>query len=62
MKTILEENRILEFYAKEGGTICDKMTSAAHKRADIRCGSFDHFFAKTMSADLVKFSIYDDIQ
>ena len=62
MKTILEENRILEFYATEGGTICDKMTSAAHKRADIRVGSFDHFFAKTMSADLVKFSIYDDIQ
>ena len=24
MKTILEENRILEFYATKGGTICDK--------------------------------------
>ena len=24
VKTILEENRILEFYATEGGTICDK--------------------------------------
>ena len=46
LKTILEENRILEFYATEGGTICDKMASASHKRADIRCGSFDHFFCQ----------------
>ena len=46
MKTILEENRILEFYATEGGTICDKMASAAHKRADIPAAALIIFLAK----------------
>ena len=62
MKTILEENRILEFYAIEGEQFAIKWPLLPTKGQIYAAAALIIFFAKTMSADLVTFSIYDDIQ